>query len=574
MDFLKMNKPAFGKRGFWLIALILTGCASPSFSSGSLSQASSPSSGVSSHQDSSSSSEGSSSAKDSSSEGSSASSESSTNSPSSSSSNPASSSASSTVSSASEGSGYQKLSGNGLSDTFNFSALQKSQDRNALPSSGAHSLLVLPIEFSDYPFAEQTLTDLGVAFNGQSKADTGYWESVSSFFKKSSYGALSLSYTLADKYVTNQTAKAFYDAYPNDPSSASCAIGRSALEAYKARTGDAAASFDSDQDGFLDSLILIYSCPDNERAPISSFDTDGLFWAYCDWDDANRAHASLASPIMDGYFWASYDFLYANATSPCVDPHVFIHETGHLMGLPDYYDYNAVSNPTTGKRCHPSPLGGVAMMDSNITDEDAYTKFVLGWLHPYFVTGDCTITLHASADVPEAILLPSASWNGGAFDEYLLLELYAPRSLNELDSTTKYRDKTLGYSESGIRLLHADSRLADLTDGAYFLNPSAPFTSRHYFGLPASNTPSRRKNPASAYNLVTLVQATGVNTLKYGQGQGANSNLFHAGESFAMKNYSAFFENGTLFDNGEAPTFSFHVDALSAGEATLTFTHA
>src|SRR5574344_1487142 len=68
--------------------------------------------------------------------------------------------------------------------------------RDALNSKGNLKALLLPVEVTDYPFSEKTMTDMNLAFNGES-ADTKYWESVYSYYNKSSHGALSLKTTIA-----------------------------------------------------------------------------------------------------------------------------------------------------------------------------------------------------------------------------------------------------------------------------------------------------------------------------------------------------------------------------------------
>jgi hypothetical protein len=77
------------------------------------------------------------------------------------------------------------------------------------------------------------------------------------------------------------------------------------------------------------------------------------------------------------------------------------------------------------------------MMDMNVTDHDAFSKLSLNWVKPYVVTGDSKIThqsgrkqwrLHPHSSQKEA---PGMA---PAFDEYMLLELYTPTGLNQLDS--------------------------------------------------------------------------------------------------------------------------------------------
>jgi hypothetical protein len=88
------------------------------------------------------------------------------------------------------------------------------------------------------------------------------------------------------------------------------------------------------------------------------------------------------------------------------------------------------------------------MMDENVSDHDIATKFALGWLHPYVVNGACDLTLRPSQTTGIAYCFPlkEARWNGSAFTEYLLLELYTPTGLNELDATTAYSYHPQGYT--------------------------------------------------------------------------------------------------------------------------------
>jgi len=57
---------------------------------------------------------------------------------------------------------------------------------------------------------------------------------------------------------------------------------------------------------------------------------------------------------------------------------VVIHETGHALGLPDYYDYDDKVGPRGG-------VGGLDMMDNNWGDHNPFSKWLLGWLELTFV---------------------------------------------------------------------------------------------------------------------------------------------------------------------------------------------
>ncbi|MBR2958465.1 MAG: hypothetical protein IKC19_02385, partial [Bacteroidales bacterium] len=67
-----------------------------------------------------------------------------------------------------------------------------------LPSIGNSKALVIPVSFIDYKAPIMMKSDLEKAFFGSS-SDTG-WESLSSYYYKSSYGKLNITGTVLDVY--------------------------------------------------------------------------------------------------------------------------------------------------------------------------------------------------------------------------------------------------------------------------------------------------------------------------------------------------------------------------------------
>ncbi|HQC32469.1 MAG TPA: hypothetical protein PLN15_01520, partial [Bacilli bacterium] len=64
-----------------------------------------------------------------------------------------------------------------VDEYHSYQDLQKNIYLNSIPSQGEDiDILVVPVEFTDYPFAAKTLTDLEILFNGTS-SQTNYWES-------------------------------------------------------------------------------------------------------------------------------------------------------------------------------------------------------------------------------------------------------------------------------------------------------------------------------------------------------------------------------------------------------------
>ena len=321
----------------------------------------------------------------------------------------------------------------------------------SIPSKGDLNVLLIPVEITDYPFTscrwgENYLTAIDHAFNGNGSSDTNYWESVSSYYKKTSKGQLNLKFDIAEVYKCGYSTSDFisggeWSAY---------LMSEKAVNNFKSLHGnDATQKYDSDKDGHIDAVWMIYSAP-NYLTGTYGLQNASVFWAFC--GDYTETKPNTSSPTPHSFGWASVDFLYQGTEVPQIDTHIFIHETGHLLSLPDYYSYDLGGSNATGAQ------GGLAMMDMNIGDQDAFSKIALGWFDPYVATEDCIVTLKPNEATGECVLLAD-SWNGTAFDEYILLDLQTPTGLNEKDSSSRYYNRPIYYSIPGVRAYHVDARL-------------------------------------------------------------------------------------------------------------------
>lgn len=334
-------------------------------------------------------------------------------------------------------------------DNYPNRALDEAMEMTALNSLGEQKLLVVPVTFTDYDYlATEEIHDmLERVFFGEA-SDTG-WESVASFYHKSSFGKLTLTGQVLDYYESKYSTAEFNELPANMKDQQ---MGEEFFwdqthhmidDIYNSFDAELLKEYDLDGDGHVDALWMVYI------APISN----GAFWAYkFYW---NR-YPDLDKPTPNVYAWASYEFAIEaygyNMKKP--DAHTFIHETGHMFGLPDYYDYDKKAAPT----------GRIDMMDNNVIDHNMYSKYLLNWSAPYYVTGHADITLRPAESSGDFILIKD-DWNGHAYDEYILLEYYTPTGLNAKDSVEGgYKgygspDTLQAMTESGIRMWHVDSRL-------------------------------------------------------------------------------------------------------------------
>ncbi len=452
-----------------------------------------------------------------------------------------------------------------VNPNFDYQDLQQASDIDAIPSPQTDlNILVVPVEFTDYTFAPKTLTDLEILFNGSSE-QTNYWESVSSFYEKSSYGNLDFNFTVAPKFNTGYTASHAANLDTTITQYFSTNLLRNAVTNYKTVNGNTSTQqFDADNNGYIDAVWMIYSCPNySNSTTIRNISTD--YWAYVFWD--YNQPSSTTSPNPNNYAWASYDFMYEGGGTSKVDGHTYIHETGHLLGLDDYYNYD---NDSSYK-----PTGGIDMMDYNVTDHNVWSKMALGWVKPYVVTGNAEITINPAESSGDAILIAD-SWNGTSFDEFMMLELYTPTGLNALDSQTAYNGSyPRGYTTYGVRLYHVDARIGKFTYSSsvgwyfngYFEPTSLYLSGNNYYGIAHSNTPSFSAD--EEYRLIHMIQAGGTNTFDTGS-NGSNADLFTTGQTFSMSTYgSQFFKNNTLLNNGNPLGYTIQFVNVSATSATI-----
>jgi M6 family metalloprotease-like protein len=459
-----------------------------------------------------------------------------------------------------------------------------------LPSTGNSKILVVPVQLSDYPFTTTKLNRLQNTFFGT--ADETGWQSVSSFYQASSYGKLSLSGTVTSpvkfSYTSTEMESMATSYSKQNKGNYSDVVLASALKALSDNGSDF-SSYDSDSDGYIDAIWLVYSCPFNSNSD--------FYWAYTTWADNSTLYGNKNICL---YSWASVDFLteqsYGLLTSDKNgDAHTFVHETGHMLGLDDYYSYDC-----DNKTNFDTPVGGVDMMDFNIGDHDSYSKYLLDWITPTVITPEYlaangnTLTLTSLTESGKAFLLPSykngsTQFNGTAFDEYLLIEYYTPTELNEADSLVAYGTNGLKeYTKPGVLVYHVDASVGKLLpdskgnvywDGAIYdkLPTYDDSTWGKYFAYYYiySNTASYSydtsfSDAASPFyrgRLISLLPATGMKIMGRKTGYSTNNSLYTTGSVFGSKGvYSSF-----IFEDGTVPEYGFEVTSTSSSDCQLTF---
>lgn len=314
---------------------------------------------------------------------------------------------------------------------------------NHLPSIGEQKIIVVPVQFSDYKVEKLGLTDsqfiecLNKAFFGVSSNNA--YVSVSEYFNRSSYGKLKLSGKVCDK---------IYDFPLSTSEIKEKGIKREVLaqtyyskvvEWYKSNYSDLGEYAVGElPNGKNIPIYMVYTYPSESEEKGENF-----FWAYTFSD----------IPLS----WSSSSFMYLNYGEP--DSHTFIHETGHLFGLLDYYP-NIIPETKEDEEpmVIPDPAGRIDMMDCSIGDETSFSKMYLNWARPYQITDSCDFTVKSFGETGDVLLLAN-EWNKTVFDEYYLVEFYTPTNLNTYDVSFGNSQAKLP-TVPGIKIYHVDARLA------------------------------------------------------------------------------------------------------------------
>lgn len=429
-----------------------------------------------------------------------------------------------------------------------------------IPSTGAYNLLVIPVQFSDKPISDEQMDRLGKAFNGTS-ADTG-WESVNSYYKKSSYGKLDMTFDVQKPFVTDKNYK-YYEDYSGKITVDGETITKTGdillLElalAYYAQSLDL-TKYDTDNDGIIDAVYLIYSAPVTYD---SEANADSIYWAYVTtYPTETQKYDGLE---VGYYLFAGFDFMdehtgnsndtylgqegYTPYKGLKIMAETYIHETGHLLGLDDYYDYEDAKGSGEG-------LGGADMMDYNVGDHNAYSKLILGWVDPTVITTTQTVTINAFESSGQ-FLMVLLDYDGTYFSEYLLIDLYANTGLNSLGASQQnsllYYDSTTKVgAEYGVRIYHVSSSIKTPYNDDY-----GSFTDNN--------------NSVSDTALIKLVEADGEKKFASTEGYAESTDLWMAGDSLLSA-----FSNYARNDNKKV-NFDIRIDSVSKTSATITITFA
>lgn len=278
-----------------------------------------------------------------------------------------------------------------------------------LPTTGNPKIFVLLIDFNDYPHTIDSSVIKKMIFEEGDSGNYPY-ESLKSYYERSSYGKLKIEGDLFGWYRASNVR----DYYTDNAEE----LIEEALNYYHSQ-GNTFEKYDNDGDGEIDYFAVFWTGPDTGWAT--------FWWGW-------QGYFGDSDYLIDGKKLGDFSWQWEED-----NPGTIIHETGHALGLPDYYDYDDTVGPKGG-------MGGLDMMDAVWGDHNAFSKWVLGWLEPHIVYSTETLTLPPLSTTPYAVAL-SRDFDGSNYDGEFFLIQNRQQIANDAD-----------FAGSGFLILHIDAR--------------------------------------------------------------------------------------------------------------------
>ena len=332
-------------------------------------------------------------------------------------------------------------------------------------TSGDRNILVIMVEFTDKKFdpsrSDKDFYETLLGKDGESSSS----RTMRKYYQDMSNGQLNLTFTVLGPYDLGHTMKYYgenVDGVFGDDIRSGDLVTDAIIKAKE--SGDLnthwtahAANWDSDNDGTIDFVAIVHACPD-EQETRNSDDLYSFQWSLEDAKSAERSTYGKYDITINGITKFYNNFIviaeYTAAGVPGSSIGVFCHEYGHLLGLPDLYDYTYETDGTGFWSL--MSFGANISLGNSITSGSApapllaWERYYLGWLIPETINPTEEPQTFFFSDIEESNKAWKINLNPSG-SQYLMLE-------------GKKKNKTgTGWTvwEDGLLITHIDESILE-----------------------------------------------------------------------------------------------------------------
>jgi M6 family metalloprotease-like protein len=382
------------------------------------------------------------------------------------------------------------------------------------PLSGSPKSLVILVNFSDKNFVT---TDPKAAFtnllNEEGYSTNGGTGSAKDYFRDNSGGKFNPEFNVVGPYTLPGTMATYgANSGSSDKNARQMVIDACTLAAAD---GLDFSQYDTDNDGFVDNVFIYYAgYNEAEGGPANTI------WPHR-WVLASYSTKFNGKIVYD---YACTSELKGTSGSNMCGIGTFVHEFGHVLGLPDFYATNSASHHTlySWDVMDYGPYNNSGRTPPNYS---SYERFFTGWLTPSEISSSDNLTLNPLPSSNNAYLI---SQTGGhnldpenpSPTEFFLLEnrqksgwdTYLPG--HGLLVTRVYYDPSTWYNNTvnnistamGVDIIEADGVA---TDGSCS-GDAFPGTSKV-----TSYNPTSRAGSSLSKPLTDITEANGIISFKF-----------------------------------------------------------
>lgn len=331
-----------------------------------------------------------------------------------------------------------------------------------MQTTGKAAMLTIRVEFQDVKFEDGIYSEQQLlAMIDGTGAETefpdiakGVYGSLQEYYKRSSYGKLEISTSSENveneiySYTLSQNRAYYAGENGGNLLLKEVLTGLDSTIDYK--------QYDLDKDGYIDGICINFAGMNEGR--------DSNWWSHVSWyrglSKGQSDSESQENDSWDGVKAANYMLFHTQIDADSGEVNVsdseghrtLIHETGHMLGLDDYYNFDDASKGIQTED----------MMCYNEGEHNGFSKWLLGWIE------EEQILWITKEDVDEngmdVSLAPISTENPSASDK--LIAVIAPEkeeenAINAEYFVVEYDQSGVGnYSgETGFRVFHVDAHL-------------------------------------------------------------------------------------------------------------------